>query len=186
MCCILWCHACLQAARRAVDTMIEVANEMNPEIEITQILPTGRSKVNMRVTVNNSWDSKLIDVPLYINFTYSLSLTNRTHRFPASILVAMYPCMLLAGASFERARVPYRCDQCSMFNLQRGWTAWLLACVDTRVFALSPVVFDLLNWHPVSTICVKDNKMTLRFSKITYIFVCYNLFTDHGWLICWC
>jgi PhoPQ-activated pathogenicity-related protein len=31
---------------------------------------------------------------------------------------------------------------------KRGWTAWLLSCVDRRVFATAPVVLDLLNWNP--------------------------------------
>ena len=42
-----------QAAKRAVDTMIDVANEFNPQIDITQILPTGRSKVYALVLISN-------------------------------------------------------------------------------------------------------------------------------------
>jgi PhoPQ-activated pathogenicity-related protein len=30
---------------------------------------------------------------------------------------------------------------------KRGWTTWLLASVDQRVFAIAPTVFDLLNMH---------------------------------------
>jgi PhoPQ-activated pathogenicity-related protein len=31
---------------------------------------------------------------------------------------------------------------------KRGWTTWLLGCVDRRVFAMVPTVFDLLNMVP--------------------------------------
>lgn len=30
---------------------------------------------------------------------------------------------------------------------KRGWTTWLLGCVDKRVFAMAPTVFDLLNFQ---------------------------------------
>ena len=30
---------------------------------------------------------------------------------------------------------------------KRGWTSWLLSCVDQRVFSLVPIVLDILNWH---------------------------------------
>lgn len=31
---------------------------------------------------------------------------------------------------------------------KRGWVTWLLGCVDKRVFAIAPTVFDLLNMQP--------------------------------------
>ena len=37
-----------------------------------------------------------------------------------------------------------------MLSVQRGWTTWLLGCVDSRVFAMAPTVFDLLNFQEVS------------------------------------
>ena len=62
-----------RAARRAADTVIDFTNLLDRRLNITHIMPSGRSK--------------------------------------------------------------------------RGWTTWLLGCVDQRVFSLSPIVLDLLNWH---------------------------------------
>ena len=62
-----------RAARRAADTVIDFTNLLDRGLNITHIMPSGRSK--------------------------------------------------------------------------RGWTTWLLGCVDQRVFPLLPIVLDLLNWH---------------------------------------
>lgn len=39
-------HILKQAARRAVDTLVEVAKDANANYNITNIMPAGRSKVS--------------------------------------------------------------------------------------------------------------------------------------------
>jgi len=37
---------------------------------------------------------------------------------------------------------------------KRGWTAWLVGCVDKRAIAIAPIVMDMLNFQKVGVLCV--------------------------------
>lgn len=63
----------VKAAKKAVDTVIEYSAKVNPALQLTRVMPSGRSK--------------------------------------------------------------------------RGWTTWLLAATDKRVFAMVPIVLTVGNWH---------------------------------------
>jgi PhoPQ-activated pathogenicity-related protein len=75
---------------------------------------------------------------------------------PDPNMIVLLP-MVKAAKKAVDTMVEFTNTQDSAFNLEkfmatgfskRGWTTWLLGCVDPRIFAIAPTVFDLLNMQP--------------------------------------